>query len=85
MIKILSYVLRHSAEVCYDSEDFVRLSELMGVKSSIVNSLLYPFKIACRYICQSNTTFSGVFPVYRAIGTNRKQYVMPDISLRAVQ
>ena len=25
------------------------------------------------------------FPVYRVSGTNRKQYVMPDIGIRAVQ
>ena len=41
----MSYVLRHSVEVRYDSEGFVRLSELMRANHSIVNSLLTPSKL----------------------------------------
>ena len=45
MSKNLSYVLRHSVEVRYDSEGFVRLSELMSIKNSTVSSLLNPAKL----------------------------------------
>ena len=37
MNKNLSYLLCHPAEVRYDSEGFVRLSELMNARRSIVN------------------------------------------------
>ena len=56
----LSYLLRHSVDVRYDSEGFVRLSELMGAKHSIVKPV-YPFKLAPSYLCQSKTTLSSVF------------------------
>ena len=81
----LSYFLRHSAEVRYDSEGFVRLSELMSVKHSIVNSLLTPSKLLIAVCGNPKQRFQVSFPVYRVSGTNRKQYVMPDIGLRAVQ
>ena len=45
MSKDLSYFLRHSAEVRYDSEGFVRLSELMSARRSFVNKLLTPSKL----------------------------------------
>ena len=53
--------LRHSAEVRYDSEGFVRLSELMSASHSIVNSLLTPSTLLAAILGQSKTTFSSVF------------------------
>ena len=41
----LSDVLRHSAEVLYDSEGFVRLLDLMNARLRVVNSLLIPSKL----------------------------------------
>ena len=61
MSKNLSYALRHSAEMRYDSECFVRMSELMNVKNSIVNSLLNPAKFIFAIFCQSEATLSSIF------------------------
>ena len=77
--------LSHSAEVRYESEGFVRLSELMSVKHSIVNSLLTPSKLLVAIFGNPKQRFQVPFPTYRVSGTSRKQYVMPDIGLRAVQ
>ena len=60
MSKNLSYFLRHSAEVRYDSEGFVRFSELMSAEHSIVNSLITLSKFLVA-ILATNTTFSSVF------------------------
>ena len=83
MSKDLSYVLRHSVEVRYDSDG--RLSELMRVKHSIVTSLLTPSNFLIGIFGNPTQRFQVSFPVYRVSGTSRKQYVMPDIGLRAVQ
>ena len=83
--KNLSYVLRHSAEVRYDSESCVRLSELMSARHSIVNNLLTPSQLLVAMFANPNQRFQVSFPTYRMSGSSRKQYVMPDIGLRAVQ
>ena len=80
----MSYFLRHSAEVLYDSEGFVRLSELMNAMHSIVNHLLTPSKLLVA-IANPKQRFQVSFPTYRVSGSGRKQYVMPDIGLRAVR
>ena len=80
-----SYVLRHSADVHYGSEGFVRLSELMRIKNRIVNSLLNPAKLLVAIFANPKQRFQVSFPVYRVSGTSRKQFVMPDIGLRTVQ
>ena len=77
--------MRHSAEVRYDSEGFVRLSELMSVKNSIVNSLLTPSRVLIAILGNPKQRFQVSFPLCRVSGTSRKQHVMPDIGLRAVQ
>ena len=69
----------------YDSEGIVRLSELMRVKHSIANSLLTPSQLPIAIFRNPNQRFQVSFPAYRVSGTSRKQYVMPDIGLRAVQ
>ena len=85
MSKNLTYVLQHSAEVLYSSEGFVRLSELMSTKNSIVNSLLNATKLLLAIFANPKQHFQISFPVYRVSGTNRKTFVMPDIGLQAVQ
>ena len=57
MSQNLSYVLRHSAEVRYDSEGFVRLSELMSARHSILNSLLTPSKLLVAILAIQNNVF----------------------------
>ena len=57
----------------------------MSVKHSIVNSLLTPSALLIPIFGNPKTTFASVFPVYRVSGINRKQYVITDIGLRAVQ
>ena len=69
----------------YDSEGFVRLSELMSVNNSIVNSLRNKAKLLVAIFANPKQRFQVSFPVYRVSGTSRKQFVMPDIGLRAAQ
>ena len=57
----------------------------MSVKHSIVSSLLTPSKLLIAIFGNPKQRFQVSFPVYRVSGTNRKQYVMPDLGIRAVQ
>ena len=52
-----------------------------------MNSLLNPAKllVAVCFANPKNNAFKCLCPVYRVSGTSRKQFVMPDIGLRAVQ
>ena len=85
MSRNLSFVLRHSAEVRYDSEGFARLLDLMSARHSVVNNLLTPSKLLVAIFANPKQRFQVSFPTYRVSGSSRKQYVMPDIGLRAVQ
>ena len=85
MSRNLSYVLRHSAEVRYDSEGFVRLLELMNARRSVVNKLLTPSKLLVATFANPKQRVQVSFPTYRVSGSGLKQYVMPDIGHRAVQ
>ena len=64
---------------------FARLSELMTINNSILTSFLTPPKLLIAVCTNPKARFQFSYPVYRVSGTNRKQYVMPDIGLRAVQ
>ena len=57
----------------------------MSAKHSIANSLLTPSTVLAAIFGNPKQRFQVSCPVYRVSGTNRKQYVMPDIGLRAVQ
>ena len=85
--KTMVYFLIQSSEVAYDSEGCVRLSDLMNVKNSILNSRLTPAKkkLLIAVFTNPKSRFQFLYPVYRVSGTNRKQFVMPDIGLRAAQ
>jgi len=85
MSRNIIHFLRHSSEVRYDSEGFVRLSELMNITNCLVSSLLTPAKLLVAVFSNPKARFQFSYPVYRVTGTNRKQFVMPDIGLRAVQ
>ena len=69
----------------YDSEGFVRLSELMNIRNCLVSSMLTPAKLLVAVFSNPKARFQFSFPVYRVSGTSRKHFVMPDIGLRAVQ
>ena len=57
----------------------------MRAKHSIVKHVLTPSKLFIAIFGNPKQRFQVPFPVYRVSGTNRKQYVMPDIGLRSVQ
>ena len=80
----MSYVLRHSAEVRYDSEGFVRLLELMSARHRVVNNLLTPSTLLVAIFANPKQRFQVSCPTHRVSGSGRKQYVMPDIGFRAV-
>ena len=48
-------------------------------------SLLTPAKLLLAVFTNSKARFQVAFPVYRVSGTSRKQFVMPEIGLRAIQ
>ena len=50
-----------------------------------MNSLITPSNLLIAIFANPKQRVQVSFPVYRVSGTNRKQYVMPDIGLRAVQ
>ena len=61
MSRNLSFVLRHSAEVRYDSEGFVRLLDLMNARHSVVNKLLIPSKILVAIFASPKQRFQSLF------------------------
>ena len=60
-------------------------SELMNARHGIIDNLLTPSKLLVAIFGNPKQRFQVYFPTYRVSGSSRKQYVMPDIGLRAVQ
>ena len=81
MSKTLSHFLRQSPTVTYDSEGLVSISEIMSFKANLHT----PAKLINAVCTIPKARFQFSFPVYRVSGPIRRQYVIPDIGIRAIQ
>ena len=79
--KTLSHYLRHLPIVTYDSDGFVSISRIMSFKANLQT----PAELINAVCNNPKARFQISFPVYRMSGPNRRQYVLPDIGIRATQ